>query len=126
MFNSIDLIIRICIVLVFAYGLWLFFGNSVSGLIREVVRKNSVLRKAKRAKRANSNKLIRHLTRVLGVVLKKDITQEVYKFLVGSVLLFAVSFIFTIELQGVSKAFLLSLFISLVPYLFLLSPPGYN
>lgn len=119
MSKYLDLLIRNGIVFIFAYGLWILLGDSISSLVRESVRKNSVLRKAKRKNNFESNSLVRHIKRTLSVVLKKDAVHEVYIFLAGSILLFVFSFTAIMRLEGVFKGLIFSFLISLIPYLLL-------
>mgnify|MGYP000908846616 CR=1 FL=1 len=119
MSKYLDLLIRSCIVTVFACGLWLLLGNSISSLVHESVRKNSVLRKAKRKNSFESNRLMRHIKRALSVVLNKDAEHEVYMFIAGTILLFIFSFTGIMRLEGIFKGLIFSIPISLIPYIIL-------
>ena len=62
MAKALDFVIRLLISSIFAYGFWLLIGSYASDFIREKVRKESVLRKARRINKNKSNKLIQTLT----------------------------------------------------------------
>lgn len=118
MVKSLDWIIQFGIVVLFGSGLWILLGENILSFIREMVRKESVLKKARR-KKEHTSKLIKYLARSLSVVRKKDALHEAYLFLAGSILLFVFSFVFIVRLEGIIKSFTLSLLIAIVPYIIL-------
>lgn len=119
-FSSIfDLVIKGFIFMLFSYGLWLLLGKNISNLIEHISRKNSALKKVRAANKPKSNILIKHLTKVLSVVLTKNIVHEAHLFIGGTIVMFLLSFIMIARLEGVFRGVILSAFISLLPYLLL-------
>ncbi len=118
MVRTLDFIVKLVLLLTFAYGLWLLLGGSISSLIQDLIREDSVLKKSRKGMKRR-NRLIKHLAKILSVVSKKDDTQAPYLFLAGSILLFFFSFFMLLKIQGVFKAFVTSILISVAPYLIL-------
>lgn len=119
MSNTLDSILKLCLILMFAYAMWSLLGNPVSNIIRDIVRKDTALRKARAVRQKQSSKLIQHISRILKVVRKKEMPQEPYIFLIGTILIFVVTFLMLLNLEGLFKSLIASCGVSLLPYIIL-------
>ncbi len=117
MVRALDFVVRLIFMLVFAYGLWLVLGRSILSLFQESLRKDAALRGTRRVK--PKMRLFKHLAKILSVVSRKDDPQAPYLFLSVSIFIFISSFMLLLRIQGVFKAFVTSMLLSLAPYVIL-------
>lgn len=117
--TPLDIAIRLFIFLIFAYSLWLLLGNYIQYFFQDTIRINTASWKAKKTSILKSNKLIKHLTKTMTVVHNKNIVNEAYIFIIGSLLIFVFCFSIIVRLEGIVKSLVLSTLISLTPYFIL-------
>lgn len=117
--NILDLIIKGFVLLLFIYGLWLLLGKYISNLVYELARKDSVLKKAKSARKLESSIIIKHLTNVLSVVRNKKVVHEAYLFIAGTAIIFIFCLVIITKTESFFKGLILSTFVSFLPYLLL-------
>jgi hypothetical protein len=120
MFRMLDYILKFIALLIFSYGTWLVFGNPVIGLFNDAYRVNKITRSFRiKQKKKSENPLISHLSLLLSVVLKREVTYEAYVFLPATAMIFILSFLLIIRLESFFTSLLFSFLFALIPYLIL-------
>ena len=118
----IDYIIKILIIIMFLIGNWLVFGRSISLSIKETLNHKKVIKSIRRnkSKKQYDSSIIKHINMILNILMKKDIEYEGVVFIIISILIFMISFIFLIQNQTLFISIIFSIILGFIPYIIIM------
>lgn len=117
MIKYLDFIVKFIVFFGFTGALWLLLGDSILFIFKDRYKYRKLLKSFDNSKKDKpQNKIISFLDMALKVVLKNEFKNGSQVLIVGSLLIFAFSFLLLINIGNVAAAMLISLTLAASPY----------